>query len=159
MKKLIRSYGTFSRGERLGLYIVCGVLLIVICVRATLSLWIHPAAHIELSRIAALRDSSLQSADTTDEEAEDADPVATVPAAQQPIANKPALLELVDLNSADSAQLSKVEGISPAAAGRIVAYRERHGLFESVRDVLQAGGISPAQFAQAKKQLVIGAVR
>lgn len=50
----------------------------------------------------------------------------------------------LDLNSATAAELETLPGIGPALAGRIVAYREEHGPFTSVEDLLQVSGIGPA---------------
>lgn len=47
----------------------------------------------------------------------------------------------VDLNRAGAAQLDALPGIGPVLAARIVAYREQHGGFRSVRDLRRVQGI------------------
>lgn len=47
----------------------------------------------------------------------------------------------VDLNRADAARLDALPGIGPVLAARIVAYREQHGGFRSVRDLRRVQGI------------------
>jgi competence ComEA-like helix-hairpin-helix protein len=49
----------------------------------------------------------------------------------------------VDLNTADSPTLQLVPGIGPSRAGAIIAWREEHGPFESVEDLLEVPGIGP----------------
>jgi len=51
-------------------------------------------------------------------------------------------LPRVNINSADAEQLSSmVSGIGPAKARAIVSYREQHGEFQTVDDILKVPGI------------------
>ncbi|MDM7885040.1 ComEA family DNA-binding protein [Curtobacterium sp. RHCKG23] len=52
---------------------------------------------------------------------------------------------VVDLNTADQATLETLPGIGPALAGRIIAWREEHGGFSSVDDLLDVSGIGQAR--------------
>jgi competence protein ComEA len=54
----------------------------------------------------------------------------------------------IDLNSADEAALDALPGIGPATAKAIVAYRESHGPFASVDQLLEVRGIGPAKLDQ-----------
>ena len=54
----------------------------------------------------------------------------------------------VDLNTADEHQLDALPGIGPATAAAIVAYRESHGPFRSVDQLLDVRGIGPAKLDQ-----------
>ena len=54
----------------------------------------------------------------------------------------------IDLNSADEAALDALPGIGPATAKAIVAYRESHGPFTSVDQLLEVRGIGPAKLDQ-----------
>jgi competence ComEA-like helix-hairpin-helix protein len=47
----------------------------------------------------------------------------------------------IDVNSASAAELTKLPGIGPALAERIVAYRETHGRFASVGELNAVKGI------------------
>jgi competence protein ComEA len=47
----------------------------------------------------------------------------------------------LSLGSATSAQLEELEGIGPALAGRIIAYRDAHGGFRSVDELQEVDGI------------------
>jgi competence ComEA-like helix-hairpin-helix protein len=40
-------------------------------------------------------------------------------------------------------------------AGRIVAYRHRHGSFGSVDDLLKVGGLGPATLAKVRESLAV----
>ena len=55
----------------------------------------------------------------------------------------------VDLNSASPALLTYVSGIGPTLAARIVEYRDRHGPFNTRRDLLNVKGLGPKAFEQS----------
>lgn len=48
----------------------------------------------------------------------------------------------VDINTASAAELTQLPGIGEVLAGRIVAYRDVHGPFQSVDDLVNVEGIS-----------------
>ena len=54
-------------------------------------------------------------------------------------ANSPSLV--IDINQAQAEDFQKLPGIGPALAGRIVAYRKKHGPFRRVEDLLIVRGI------------------
>jgi competence protein ComEA len=56
----------------------------------------------------------------------------------------------VDLNTADATALETLDGIGPALAQRILAYRAAHGGFRSVNDLQNVTGIGPKKFAAIK---------
>lgn len=53
----------------------------------------------------------------------------------------------VDLNRATPAELEALPGVGPVLAERIVAYRDLHGPFAVVEDLLDVGGIGEAKLA------------
>lgn len=55
----------------------------------------------------------------------------------------------VELNTASSHLLSRVSGIGPAMAKRIVKYRDENGAFKSRRDLLKVPSLGPKAFEQA----------
>jgi competence protein ComEA len=56
----------------------------------------------------------------------------------------------VDLNTADATALETLDGIGPALAQRILAYRTAHGGFRTVNDLQNVTGIGPKKFAAIK---------
>jgi len=52
----------------------------------------------------------------------------------------------VNLNTADAATLDTLPGVGPATAAKIIAWREQHGRFEAIEDLLDVGGIGEAKF-------------
>jgi uncharacterized protein len=55
----------------------------------------------------------------------------------------------VELNTASAQLLSRVAGIGPTVAKRIVAHRNQHGPFKSRRALLDVSGVGPKTFEQA----------
>ena len=51
---------------------------------------------------------------------------------------------LININTADLAELQKISGIGPVLAGRIIEYRNIHGDFSSVNNLENVSGIGPA---------------
>ena len=62
----------------------------------------------------------------------------------------------VDINTASAEQLAQLPGIGPTLAGRIVAYRESHGAFRKLSELLQVTGIGPDTFLQMLDEITVG---
>ncbi|MCB0996221.1 MAG: helix-hairpin-helix domain-containing protein [Acidimicrobiales bacterium] len=60
----------------------------------------------------------------------------------------------IDLNAADTAALDALPGVGPATATAIISYREEHGTFGSVDELLDVPGIGPAKL-EALRDLVV----
>jgi competence protein ComEA len=60
---------------------------------------------------------------------------------------------VVDLNTADATTLETLPGIGPALAQRILAWRDEHGGFRSVEDLLEVSGIGDARFADLRERV------
>jgi competence protein ComEA len=54
---------------------------------------------------------------------------------------------LLNLNSATAGELETLPGIGPGLAQSIVEYRESHGPFAAVEDLLLVPGIGPSRLA------------
>ncbi|MET3636402.1 ComEA family DNA-binding protein [Curtobacterium oceanosedimentum] len=61
--------------------------------------------------------------------------------------------DVVDLNTADQATLETLPGIGPALAARILAWREEHGGFSSVDDLLEVSGIGDTRLAELRDRV------
>jgi competence protein ComEA len=66
---------------------------------------------------------------------------------------------VVELNSADSAKLTSVEGIGPGFAKRIIYYRERLGGFVSKEQLKEVYGLDELKYDEIKAQLKVDAGR
>jgi len=61
----------------------------------------------------------------------------------------------LDINQATAAELEKLPGIGPALARRIVEWREIHGPFRSVEDLLQVPGIGPKTLEGIRDKITV----
>lgn len=61
----------------------------------------------------------------------------------------------VNLNLATLAQLEELDGVGPKTAQKIIEYRDSHGGFKSIEEMMEVPGIGPAKFEQIKGQVVV----
>jgi competence protein ComEA len=59
----------------------------------------------------------------------------------------------LNLNTATAEQLDQLDGVGPATARKIIAYRQQHGGFRSVSELDQVPGIGPKRMAALKDHL------
>jgi competence protein ComEA len=61
----------------------------------------------------------------------------------------------VNLNTATAEQLEALSGVGPATAHAIITWRQQHGRFRSVQDLLQVRGIGPAKLEALRDQVTV----
>lgn len=62
----------------------------------------------------------------------------------------------INLNTADAGQLSTLSGIGQSKAEAIVAYREAHGDFASIEEIMNVEGIKEGTFSKIKDKISTG---
>ncbi len=62
----------------------------------------------------------------------------------------------VNLNTATPTQLETLPGIGPAAAKRIVDYREKNGAFKKIEELMNVKGIGEKSFLKLKPLITVG---
>lgn len=62
----------------------------------------------------------------------------------------------IDLNTADMEELMSLDGLGEVTARRILAYRESHGGFASVEELLEVEGIGEKKLAAWRPYLTVG---
>ena len=67
----------------------------------------------------------------------------------------PAPAAPVDLNAATLEQLDTLDGVGPAIAAKILAWRQEHGGFQSVDDLGQIPGIGPKRLEALRARVVV----
>ncbi|HIE37821.1 MAG TPA: ComEA family DNA-binding protein, partial [Anaerolineales bacterium] len=63
---------------------------------------------------------------------------------------------LIDINTAAPAELESLPHIGPATAQRIVEYRQDHGPFETIEEIMEVPGIGPVTFEEIRNRITTG---
>jgi competence protein ComEA len=63
---------------------------------------------------------------------------------------------LVNINTATLQQLQTLPGVGPVTAQSIITYRQSHGPFQHIEDIMNVPGIGPATFDQIKDLITVG---
>lgn len=65
-------------------------------------------------------------------------------------------VKLININTADQAQLDLLPGIGPALASRIITDRDEHGPFDSIDDLKRVSGIGPKTVEKLRALVSLG---
>ena len=76
-------------------------------------------------------------------------------AGTEPAADPADLTGPVNINVASQAELEQLPGIGPSLAQEIINYRQTHGLFAAVDEMVSVAGIGPAGFEQIKDLITV----
>lgn len=61
----------------------------------------------------------------------------------------------ININTADESQLTTLPGIGAARAQAIISWRNEHGAFEAIEDIMQVSGIKEGAFAKIKDRICV----
>lgn len=61
----------------------------------------------------------------------------------------------ININLASQAELEQLPGIGPGLAKRIIDYRQSHGGFKTIEEIMAVPGIGPRLFSQIKDQIAL----
>ena len=76
-------------------------------------------------------------------------------AAEESAAQSQAASGLVNINTADAAQLCTLPGIGESRARDIISYREANGSFESCEDIMKVPGIKTAAYEKIRDKITV----
>lgn len=62
----------------------------------------------------------------------------------------------VDINRANSTELTHLTGVGPTLAEAIIEHRDLHGPFKSAEDLTRVSGIGPATLTRNQGSIVVG---
>lgn len=144
MKEGLRSFVSFTKAERLGIWALAVLILVLIVVRVTMVYWVHPPIMLSDDPKLAAANEVYQRSQEKDDETNNAGPAATM--AEPTVAhdedkagtaesytdksdkNKKPLPEFININKADSGTLVRLKGIGPSTAHKIIVARAVHPL-------------------------------
>jgi comEA protein len=61
----------------------------------------------------------------------------------------------ININTADVRKLDEIYGVGEKTAERIAAYREEHGEFQTIEDIMKVSGIGIKKFESMKHQITV----
>jgi competence ComEA-like helix-hairpin-helix protein len=61
----------------------------------------------------------------------------------------------VNINRADREELVRLKRVGPVLAGRIIAYREKYGPFETKEDIKNVKGIGDKTYEKMKEEILL----
>lgn len=64
----------------------------------------------------------------------------------------------IDINTAGTEDLIKLEKIGPALAERIIEYREANGPFKNIEEIKNVKGIGEQTFEMIKDKITVGTI-
>lgn len=64
-------------------------------------------------------------------------------------------VQKVNINTASAGELARLKGVGPAIAAKIIAYREKSGLFKMPEELMQVPGIGEKVFAANQEVIVV----
>lgn len=95
--------------------------------------------------------------DQAESDARLSDPVdAEETTASAPAADDTTAEGRIDLNTANAEQLKTLPGIGDVLAERILAYREEHGKFSSIEELMNVKGIADGKFSELQDKICVG---
>lgn len=62
---------------------------------------------------------------------------------------------LVDINNASEAELTSITGIGSSRAQAIIKYRQEHGSFNRIEDIMKVNGIKDGLFSKIKDKIIV----
>jgi comEA protein len=71
----------------------------------------------------------------------------------KPVGDSAAATEHININTASSIELQKINGVGPSIADSIIAYRTKNGKFERIDDIKKVKGIGSKTYEKMKNQL------
>lgn len=73
---------------------------------------------------------------------------------QQPSSSEPQT-ELININTATSEELQTLPGIGEVKAAAIIAYREEHGAFSDISEIINVSGIGEKTFENIRGRITV----
>ncbi|MBN1781813.1 helix-hairpin-helix domain-containing protein [bacterium] len=66
---------------------------------------------------------------------------------------------VVDINIADKEQLTRLPGIGPVMAERIITYRNQHGPFQAPESLMKVKGIGPKTYEKISQHISVDPIK
>ena len=151
MKNTIRSYFTFTRKERIGIICLCGIIILLIAVRASLVYWVHPQINVTEERKLQAAYHTFLSSQPKEIVRDDS----SYNYLDKGVEDPRSIPQIVNINTADSATLVCLKGIGPTFAHKIIQKRKKGHLFKSIDELSGIQFITQATMQILKQHLIV----
>ena len=131
----------FSRFVKIGTEVVIGAAIIAVFCRGAAPLKNAASSDIVSGKPTVSANSVSSAAGTTQSEP-----------------NSDTASYLIDINTATSEELQTLSGIGEAKAAAIIAYREEHGAFNDISEIVNVSGIGEKIFENIRDRITVGEV-
>ena len=74
---------------------------------------------------------------------------------EEPTEEAPPIEEIININTANIAQLETLNGIGPVKAEAIIAYREEFGAFINIEEIMEVKGIAEKTFEKIRERICV----
>ena len=132
----------FAKLVKIGTGAVVGAAAVAVFCRSCVPLKNSTATDIVSSALTV-------SADSFSERAQDTPNIANSEA-------EPPETDLININTAAAEELQKLSGIGEAKAAAIIAYREEHGAFGDISEIMNVSGIGEKIFENIRDSITVG---
>ena len=168
IKEGVKSYLTFNYAERRGIMVLVVLILMAESVNALLPVFIKPqdCSNDDLKQELLAFEAALNAPDTLEKHETRimnndtrSNKYDKKQFPKQSLYTKKAFAErpplMIEINTADSAQLVRLYGIGPSFAGRILKYRGMLGGFFSTEQLLEVYGMDSSRYNGIKKHICV----
>ncbi len=80
----------------------------------------------------------------------------TIISTPRPTPTQASSSDLIDINTATLAELESLPNIGPTTAQNIINYRNQHGPFATIEDIMNVPGVGPATFDAIQDLITVG---
>ena len=106
-------------------------------------------------RIPTVEETKALMTDETQQDIQDGNQMAGISGSSEADADGPDRGGKININKASETELCEIPGIGPSRARSIIAYREEHGRFGTIEDIMNVSGIKDKFFAKIKDHITI----
>jgi competence ComEA-like helix-hairpin-helix protein len=147
----VKTYFTFSKGERNGIIVLVFILIILIIAIKLMPISRPNINNINYTELQKQVDSLFVKNDTSPKPSTKKYYFNTFSESKVKSFKKAA----IRINSCDSSSLTTLEGIGPVFASRILKYRNLLGGYYSVNQIKEVYGMKEETFQKVKKQIIV----
>jgi len=160
-KKHVQVWFRFTRKERLGIYLLSSLIMLIWLLPSVFSSANDPLIPLQITavEIDSLEKILIQREQLTPYRISDTGRRSKIVASKYYPVSSPVIVSraVLDINTADSADLEQLPGIGEKLSARIIKYREKLGGYIDVQQLKEVYGMTDSNYLKCKGQLKVSA--